>query len=99
MNRRMIGWLVMLGAPGVSLSTLLTAVALVRHFNGRVPLGPAGLLACVTMFLSVTGSGFGAMLLLSEPKQQRIGIPLAMLAGLGVFMACVFVAEKLAGLL
>ncbi len=94
MNRRAIGWLLMLGAPGVSLSTLVTAAALFRHFSGRVPLGPAGAMACTTMFLSVLGSGYGAMLLVAEPKTQKIAVPLAMLAGLGVFLACVFVAKK-----
>jgi hypothetical protein len=98
-NRRAIGWLVMLGAPGVSFSSLLIAAMLLRHFNTRVTLGPAAFVACVAMFLTVIGSGFGAMLLNSEPKKQRLAVPLAMLAGLGVFLACVFVAERLAGLL
>jgi hypothetical protein len=52
-----------------------------------------------TTFLIVIGTGYGAMLLVSEPKAQRIAVPLAIFSGLAVFAACVFVAEDLAGLL
>jgi hypothetical protein len=98
-NRRTIGWLVMLGAPGASFSSLLIAAMLLRHYNTRVTPGSAAIVVCVTMFLAVCGSGFGATLLRSEPEQQRLAVPLAMLAGLGVFVASVFVAERVAGLL
>ncbi len=94
-----MGWLLLLGSTGVAISTLLVSSLIARHYGYRIGVNIAVLLVSITATAAVAGSSAGAQLLSRTVERRRVLVPLAAFGGLAVYIGCVFVAEKLAGLL
>ena len=95
MNRRGAGWLLLCASPGCGATTLILLAAAAESVFGRTPVWAAGLIVAVNFGVAAFGTAAGGYLLARRPDRNPLPVAAAGVAGAAVFMACVFVAEKI----